>query len=136
MLLLHLYLMLLACAVFAVALSGRLVTALAGLLAALALAHALLARGEGGAPAWLLCRGPDRWELVHRGGEREAVELGAGSLLLGAGVVLVLQGRRVHRLWLSRGNVTPVALAALRRQLSRAEVRRRPRQRKFLYWLE
>lgn len=92
------------------------------------------ARHEG--PAWLVSGGADDWRLIHRDAAPETVSICAGSLFLGRGVLLVLRGRRVHRLWLCADNVTPSALAALRRQLSQAAVRRGRRERKFLYWLE
>lgn len=123
-------------AVAAAAWQGRGAVAFTGAAILALLARGLWSSARSEGPAWLVCGGAGDWRLIHRDAACETVAIGAGSLFLGRGVLLVLRGRRVHRLWLCMDNVTPCALAALRRQLSQAAVRRGRRERKFLYWLE
>ncbi len=113
---------------------GRLLVVAAGAAIGGALCAALWLEtaGNGAArPIALRLDGRGQLALCFTGGVQESVRLGAGSLFIGRGALLVLHGRRRHHLWLGPANLAPAQLAALRRWLARS--RSAGPGRNFLY---
>lgn len=95
--------------------------ALAGAITTAGLARALWCEwtGRGRVPRHLHLGTDGSLQLDFGEGGVEPVCLGASSLLLGRGMLLVLHGRRCYRLWLGPANASAQALAMLRRVLLR-----------------
>lgn len=105
--------------VLVLATRGQWWTALAGALVAAGLARSLWQgmAGQGERPSRLRLARDGGLSLEFASQASEPVQPASGSLWLGRGVLLVLRGRRCHRLWLGPANLDPDALAALRRHL-------------------
>lgn len=97
---------------------GILAVVLAGVSAVAMIPGGCLRKGRF-APAVLRLTTEGQFRVYCHDGSVDAVGMRPQSLRVGAGVLLVLRGKRTHRLWLGPGNVRPEVLAALHRRLGR-----------------